>query len=81
MGCVINSIEETKDFIGDSMPKLCERALEATGGLDESHEVFYGAFKTRYMDAPAVKTKPMRAVRETLVTAKGHRLCHGRVYK
>ena len=65
------SIEETRGFIGGGMPKLCERALEATGGLDEIQEAFYGAFKTRYMRAPAVKTKPMRAVRETLVTAKG----------
>ena len=65
------SIEETKEFIGDGMPKLCERALQATGGPGKIQEVFYGAFKTRYMGASAVKTKPMPAVRETLVTAKG----------
>ena len=65
------TIEETQQFIGDGMPKLCERALEATGGPADIQEVFYGAFKTRYMSAPAVKTKPMHAVRETLVTAKG----------
>lgn len=65
------SIEETQAFIGDGMPKLCERALEATGGPEEILEVFYDAFKKRYMSAPAVKTKPMIAVRETLITAKG----------
>ena len=65
------SIEETKAFIGDGMPKLCERALEATGGLTEIQNAFYDAFKKRYMSAPAVKTKPMLAVRETLITAKG----------
>ncbi len=64
------SIEETQEFIGDGMPKLCERALKATGGPADIQEAFYGAFKTRYMSEPAVKTKPMRAVRETLVTAK-----------
>ena len=65
------SMEETQAFIGDGMPKLCERALEATGGPEEIIEVFYGAFKKRYMSAPAVKTKPMIAVRDTLITAKG----------
>ena len=65
------SMEETQAFIGDGMPKLCERALEATGGPEEILEVFYDAFKKRYMSAPAVKTKPMIAVRETLITAKG----------
>ena len=65
------SMEETQAFIGDGMPKLCERALEATGGPAEILEVFYDAFKKRYMSAPAVKTKPMIAVRETLITAKG----------
>ena len=64
------SIEETQEFIGDGMPKLCERALKATGGPADIQEAFYGAFKTRYMSEPAVKTKPMRAVRETLVIAK-----------
>ena len=65
------SMEETQAFIGDGMPKLCERALEATGGPAEILELFYDAFKKRYMSAPAVKTKPMIAVRETLITAKG----------
>jgi phosphoglycolate phosphatase len=62
--------EETQAFIGDGMPKLCERALKATGGSEEILEVFYDDFKKRYMSAPAVKTKPMIAVRETLITAK-----------
>ena len=35
------SMEETQAFIGDGMPKLCERALEATGGPEEILEVFY----------------------------------------
>jgi phosphoglycolate phosphatase len=64
------SIEETQAFIGDGMPKLCERALEATGGSSELQESFYDAFKSCYMASPAVKTKPMLAVRETLITAK-----------
>ena len=65
------SMEETQAFIGDGMPKLCERALEATDGPEEILEVFYDAFKKRYMSAPALKTKPMIAVRDTLITAKG----------
>ena len=64
------SIEETQEFVGDGMPKLCERALDVTGGPADIQDVFYGAFKTRYMSAPAIKTKPMRGVRETLVTAE-----------
>jgi phosphoglycolate phosphatase len=69
------SIEETQAFIGDGMPKLCERALEATGGSPEIQDAFYDAFKKRYMGAPAVKTKPMLAVRETLITAFAMGVC------
>ena len=65
------SMEETEAFIGDGMPKLCERALEATDGPEEILEVFYNAFKKRYMSASVVKTQPMIAVRENLITAKG----------
>ena len=35
-------MEETQAFIGDGMPKLCERALEATGGPAEILEVIGG---------------------------------------
>ena len=48
-----------------------QRAVEATGGPEEILEVFYDGFKKLYMSAPAVKTKPMISVRETLITAKG----------
>jgi phosphoglycolate phosphatase len=65
------SIEETQAFIGDGMPNLCEHALEATGGSPEIKQRFCNAFKKAYMDRPAVKTRPMHAVRETLDTAKG----------
>jgi phosphoglycolate phosphatase len=65
------SIKETQAFIGDGMPNLCEHALEATGGSPEIRQAFCDAFKRAYTDRPAVKTRPMHAVRETLDTAKG----------
>ena len=64
------SIKETQAFIGDGMPNLCEHALEATGGSPEIRQEFCDAFKKAYRDRPAVKTRPMHAVRETLGTAK-----------
>lgn len=64
------TLEETKSFIGDGMPKLCERALDVTGGATDLLDSFYTDFRGRYQAAAAVKTKPYPAVRETLISAK-----------
>jgi len=64
------SMEETQAFIGDGMPNLCERALEATGGSQKIQQAFCDAFKIAYNDGPAVNTRPMCDVRETLGTAQ-----------
>ena len=65
------SIEETHAFIGDGMPRLCERAIEATGGAPDLDGAFHEAFREHYASEPVVKTQVMSAVRETLITAKG----------
>jgi phosphoglycolate phosphatase len=64
------SIEETHAFIGDGMPRLCERAIEATGGALDLDGAFHEAFREHYASKPVVKTQVMYAVRETLITAE-----------
>lgn len=64
------TLDETKSFIGDGMPKLCERALNAAGGPLDVLDSFYINFRGQYQAAAAVKTKPYPAVRETLISAK-----------
>lgn len=64
------TLDETKSFIGDGMPKLCERALNAAGGPLDVLDSFYTNFRGQYQAAAAVKTKPYPAVRETLISAK-----------
>jgi len=64
------TLDETKSFIGDGMPKLCERALDAAGGSLDVLDSFYTNFRGQYQAAAAVKTKPYPAVRETLISAK-----------
>ena len=65
------SVDAVKGMIGDGVPKLVERALEATGGLPdgdavESLALSVSKFADEYKGHDAEQTRPYPGVPETL---------------
>ena len=52
------SLAQVTAFIGNGVPKLVERCLEATGGTHGQHRDAVARFRRHYDVAPAVLTRP-----------------------
>lgn len=71
MGRPALDLETARGFIGNGVPKLVERCLDATGGRDEG--VFAAAlarFRDAYAADPATLTRPYPGVPETLAALR-----------
>lgn len=60
-------LETVRGFIGNGVPKLVERCLDATGGREGgAYEEGLAAFRAAYAADPATLTRPYPGVPETL---------------
>jgi phosphoglycolate phosphatase len=58
------SLAQVTGFVGNGVPKLVERCLRATGGVDDMHADALARFSRHYMAAPADLTRPYPGVVE-----------------
>lgn len=65
----IRTIEEIRNFIGNGVNKLIERALP-NGINNHDYENVLKEFKTYYANHYAIKTKPYEGMKEVLLTLK-----------
>jgi phosphoglycolate phosphatase len=59
------ALKQVEGFIGNGVPKLVERCLDATGGVDGLHADAVIRFRRHYDAAPAELTRPFADVVET----------------
>jgi phosphoglycolate phosphatase len=57
------SLAQVTGFIGNGVPKLVERCLEATGGVGARHAEAVARFRHHYDAAPAELTRPFAGAR------------------
>ncbi|MCA8878740.1 MAG: phosphoglycolate phosphatase [Rhodobacteraceae bacterium] len=70
------TLDQTRSFIGNGVPKLVERAIAAVGGPHERQAELVAVFLRHYNAAPAVRTALYPGVLDALdrLAADGHRL-------
>ena len=56
------SLRQVTGFVGNGVPRLVERCLEATGGMDGLHAPAVACFRRHYDAAPAELTRPFPGV-------------------
>lgn len=60
------TLERVAGFVGNGVPTLVERCLEATGGLAEDFDRALARFREHYARSPAQLTRPFPGVELTL---------------